>query len=115
MTVVMPHRRRVKRSKIFAAFLTRFAQMERTIEEEGANAPSAPNSERAEAIMLANSLLLQQPPSNNDKLDQQVLRNAARRGAVSPLLSLSREETDRVVLVEYAVFLLEQEARYCQQ
>lgn len=65
--------------------------------------------------MLANSTLLQQPSPDHDKLDRQVLRNAVRRGAVSPALSFSAEETDRVVLLEYAVFLLEQEARYCQQ
>ncbi len=65
--------------------------------------------------MVANSTLLQQPPLDNEKLDRQVFRNAVRRGAVSPALSVSPEDTDRVVLLEYALFLLEQEARYCQQ
>ncbi len=65
--------------------------------------------------MLADPTLLQQPPTDGAKFDRQAFRNAVRRGAVSPALSVSPEDTDRVVLLEYAVFLLEQEARYCQQ
>lgn len=65
--------------------------------------------------MLADPTLLQQPSQDAVPFDRQAFRNAARRGVVLSALSVAPEETDRGFLLEYAFFLLEQEARYCQQ
>jgi hypothetical protein len=65
--------------------------------------------------MLADPSLLKQSEQTSSKLDRQVFLNAARRGAASAVLSSPRDEPARSSLLEYAAFVLDQEARYCQQ
>lgn len=65
--------------------------------------------------MLADPALLHKPTSDAARCDRQTLLNALRRGTSLPALSGATEETERTCLLEYADFLLDQEARYCQQ
>ena len=65
--------------------------------------------------MLADPTLLTQAVAQSARFDRQAFLNAVRRGASLPALSAATEESDRTFLLEYADFLLEQEARYCQQ
>jgi hypothetical protein len=67
--------------------------------------------------MLANSALLTQPPQDTSRLDRQALLHAARRGASLPPPPGPQGEdaAARDSLLEYASFVLEQEAQYCQQ
>jgi hypothetical protein len=66
--------------------------------------------------MLADSAFLTRPSPDTSRLDSQALRNVARRGASLPSsLAPKGEEAARASLLEYASFVLDQEARYCQQ
>jgi hypothetical protein len=65
--------------------------------------------------MQADPAILVPSLQDNVKLDRQAYVNAARRGNSLPLVSGAKEETSRMSLLEYAAFVLEQEACYCQQ
>ncbi len=62
--------------------------------------------------MLADPTLLQQPQPDPPRFDRQAYWNAARRGASFTEVSGQQEGTE---WAEYAAFVLEQEAEYCQQ
>jgi hypothetical protein len=65
--------------------------------------------------MFADPTLLRQTTPDTERFDRQAFLNALRRGAVLPALSAATAESDRTFLLEYADFLREQEACYCQQ
>lgn len=65
--------------------------------------------------MHADPAIFVQPFPDNAKYDRQTYLNAVRRGRSIPLASDAKEETSRKSLLEYAAFVLEQEACYCQQ
>ncbi len=65
--------------------------------------------------MFADPALLKQTPQEASRFDRQAFRNAALRGASLPATSAPKEQAPQALLLEYAAFLLDQEARYCQQ
>jgi hypothetical protein len=65
--------------------------------------------------MRADPSLLKQSEQTTTRFDKQAFRNAVRRGVASPALSSPKEEPAWFALLEYADFVLEQEAEYCQQ
>jgi hypothetical protein len=65
--------------------------------------------------MFADSAFLHQAPPDAAKFDRQAFLNMARRGTSLPASSAAKEETTPALLLEYADFVLDQEARYCQQ
>jgi hypothetical protein len=70
--------------------------------------------------MVANSAVLEHDTA---ELDEQALATAARRGTAVPVLPARRapgftpspDGGDQAALLDYAAFVLEQEAAYCQQ
>jgi hypothetical protein len=77
--------------------------------------------------MVADSRLFRPTAEKPPEADEPILLHAARRGATAPALLPPQEEVAQslVVLVsggtgqsflqDYAIFVLEQEAEYCQQ
>jgi hypothetical protein len=65
--------------------------------------------------MLADPAILKPVPPDNAKFDRPLYVNALRRSGSVPLVSVPKEEANRTALLEYAAFVLEQEACYCQQ
>ena len=65
--------------------------------------------------MLADLPILKQILPDNVKFDRQAYMHTARRSDSNPLAFTPKEESSRAALLEYAAFVLEQEACYCQQ
>lgn len=65
--------------------------------------------------MLADPTLLRKSPTDPVPFDLLAFQNAVRRGTAFPISSSTKEEAGRLGLLEYAAFVLEQEACYCQQ
>jgi hypothetical protein len=65
--------------------------------------------------MLADPPIFKQILPDNGKFDRQGYTHTARRSGSVPFVLTPKEETNRAALLEYAAFVLEQEACYCQQ
>jgi hypothetical protein len=70
---------------------------------------------QSEALMVAVPIIVKQPSPDNVKFDRPVYVHTARRSGPVSLVSTQKEDPSRAALLEYAAFVLEQEARYCQQ
>jgi hypothetical protein len=65
--------------------------------------------------MLADPPIFKPIPPDNVTFDRQAYMHVARRNGSLPLVFTPKEETSRAAILEYAAFVLEQEACYCQQ
>ena len=65
--------------------------------------------------MLADLPFIKQILPDNVKIDRQTYGQVTRRSGSVPFVLTPKEETSRMALLEYADFVLEQEACYCQQ